>query len=125
MAEIPNGVVLKPMPKMIEPLSWLMGTWRCENEGHGQYPTIKSFQYGEELCFSNVGQPMLNYSSMSWHPEHKFPMHQETGLFYLLTLRSLLSKQAELSKQGTTYISTEFSEDSSLKTKKWASKMRK
>ena len=97
MAEIPNGVVQKPMPKMIEPLSWLMGTWRCENEGHGQYPTIKSFQYGEELCFSNVGQPMLNYSSMSWHPEHKFPMHQETGLFYLLTLMSLLSKQARLS----------------------------
>ena len=94
MAEIPNGVVLKPMPKMIEPLSWLIGTWRCENEGHGQYPTIKSFQYGEELCFSNVGQPMLNYSSMSWHPEHKFPMHQETGLFYLLTLRFLLIKQA-------------------------------
>ena len=81
MSELPNGIIAKPTPKVVEPLSWLLGTWRCEKGGQGKYPTIKPFNYGEELNFTNVGQPMLNYSSISWHPEHKFPMHQETGMY--------------------------------------------
>ena len=79
MSQVPNSMIPKPMPSLIEPLSWLLGTWRCEFDGKGEYPTIKPFNYCEELSFTNVGQPMLNYSSMSWHPQLKFPMHQETG----------------------------------------------
>merc|ERR1719462_717026 len=67
------------MPNLIEPLSWLIGTWRCENDGKMDYPTKKPFDYCEEISVTNVGQPMLNYKSMSWHPQLKFPMHQETG----------------------------------------------
>jgi hypothetical protein len=32
--------------KGIEPISYLLGTWR--GEGKGRYPTIEDFSYGEE-----------------------------------------------------------------------------
>ena len=77
---VPSDIVIKAgLPKPVEPLEWLIGKWRCENTGNGQFPTIQSFNYGEELVFSNVGQPMLNVSSFTWHPESKIPMHQEVG----------------------------------------------
>ncbi len=79
MAQVPQGVQIKPCPEQVEPLSWLIGTWRCQDQGQGSFPTIQGFKYGEEMTFSNVGQPMLNYTSCTWHPELKFPMHQETG----------------------------------------------
>ena len=56
-----------------------MSAWRCENVAIGMYPTINDFNYGEEIKFCNVGQPMLNFYSCSWHPEKKNPMHQEVG----------------------------------------------
>ena len=48
------------MHEMIAPLSWLLGKWRSEN-GKGQYPTIKSFEYGEEVEFFHVGQPNVQF----------------------------------------------------------------
>ncbi len=69
--KVPEGVKELPVPNTVAPLSWLIGTWRCENSGRGVYPTIQSFNYGEEITFANVGQPMLNYSAFSWHPELK------------------------------------------------------
>ena len=80
MNNIPTGVQVGTLPELVKPLSWLLGTWRCENIGNGMYPTLgKEFNYGEEITFSNIGQPMLNYQSFSWHPEKKNPMHLETG----------------------------------------------
>lgn len=76
---LPSSVVAKPMPEAIKSLSWLLGTWRCQEQAQGAYPTIQDFKYGDEIVFSNVGQPMLNYTSVTWHPEFKFPMHQESG----------------------------------------------
>ncbi len=38
-----------PFHAALEPLKWLEGSWRCENEGEGEYPTIESFKYGEEV----------------------------------------------------------------------------
>ena len=76
---LPQGVLPKPVPDIVKSLTWLLGSWRCENLGQGNFPTIQDFKYGEEINFSNVGQPMLNYSSFTWHPELKFPMHQENG----------------------------------------------
>ena len=79
MFKLPSNIQPRPMPDCVKPLDWLIGTWKCSDQAKGQYPTIKDFAYGEEIQFLNVGQPMLNFSSVTWHPEGKFPMHQETG----------------------------------------------
>ena len=41
------------IPENIHPncarLAWLLGTWA--GNGHGEYPTIEPFQFGQELIF--------------------------------------------------------------------------
>ena len=49
----------KPLHEAIKPLSWLLGKWT--GQGKGIYPTIEDFDYLEELEFSTVGQPMLQF----------------------------------------------------------------
>jgi THAP4-like, heme-binding beta-barrel domain len=41
----------------VEPLGFLVGEWR--GTGIGEYPTVDSFDYEEELEFANVGKPYL------------------------------------------------------------------
>ncbi|MEO7587359.1 MAG: FABP family protein [Arachnia sp.] len=57
-------------------LSRLVGTWR--GEGHGQYPTITSFEYTDEWQFVDVGKPFLHFIERTWNAEGA-PMHTETG----------------------------------------------
>ena len=33
------------------PVAWLLGTWR--GKGHGEYPTIDAFQFGQECIFTH------------------------------------------------------------------------
>ncbi|KAK4885224.1 hypothetical protein RN001_001495 [Aquatica leii] len=66
------------MHETLEPLRWLMGRWKSVS-AKGKYPTIKPFTYCEEMEFLSIGQPMLNYKSITWHPEDKRPMHLESG----------------------------------------------
>lgn len=54
----------------------LIGTWR--GEGAGEYPTIDSFRYTEEVTFTEVGKPFLHYIQRTWSPTGA-PMHTETG----------------------------------------------
>ncbi|XP_019870599.1 peroxynitrite isomerase THAP4-like [Aethina tumida] len=61
-----------------KPLSWLLGKWKSVS-ANGSYPTINPFSYCEELTFTTIGQPMLNYNSVTWHPTEKRPMHLESG----------------------------------------------
>lgn len=69
-----------PLHKALEPLAWLEGTWRTENQGNGKYPTIKDFSYYEEISFMSLGQPMFNYTAQSFsNSDLKKPMHRETG----------------------------------------------
>jgi hypothetical protein len=46
------------------PLAWMLGTW--EGAGVGGYPTIKEFQFGQEIEFSHNGKPFLAYASRTW-----------------------------------------------------------
>ena len=46
------------------PVAWLLGTWG--GRGHGDYPTIDAFQYGQELIFTQDGRPFFHYMSRAW-----------------------------------------------------------
>ena len=51
------------------PVAWLLGTWR--GNGHGDYPTIDSFQFGQELIFTHDGRPFFHYMSRAWIVDDK------------------------------------------------------
>jgi hypothetical protein len=63
--------------EMLEPIGFLLGTWR--GSGTGIYPTIDDFSYEEEMVFTHTGRPFLVYSSKTWNPETAAPMHSESG----------------------------------------------
>lgn len=46
------------------PVAWMLGTWR--GNGHGDYPTIEGFSFGQELIFQQDGRPFLHYFARSW-----------------------------------------------------------
>ena len=62
-------------------LAWILGTWA--GTGHGEYPTIEPFQFGQELIFQQDGRPFIHYFSRSWIVDAEGntvrPAAQETG----------------------------------------------
>ncbi|MDT9593540.1 FABP family protein [Nocardioides zeae] len=46
------------------PIAWMLGTWR--GNGHGNYPSIEPFQFGQELIFTHDGRPFFHYMARSW-----------------------------------------------------------
>lgn len=46
------------------PVAWLLGRWG--GRGHGDYPTIEKFEFGQELVFTHDGRPFFHYFSRSW-----------------------------------------------------------
>lgn len=46
------------------PVAWLLGTWA--GNGHGDYPTISPYQFGQELIFAHDGRPFLHYFARAW-----------------------------------------------------------
>ncbi|KAM7250674.1 hypothetical protein ACFE04_022557 [Oxalis oulophora] len=64
----------------VAPLSYLLGTWR--GQGEGGFPSINSFNYGEELHFSHSStKPVISYSQKTWKLDSGAPMHAETGFW--------------------------------------------
>ena len=57
-------------------LAPLLGTWR--GEGHGEYPTISSFEYADEWVFSHTGKPFVAFVQRTRSPAGA-PMHTEAG----------------------------------------------
>ncbi|MBX9638422.1 MAG: FABP family protein [Mycobacteriaceae bacterium] len=61
----------------LEALAPLLGTWA--GRGAGEYPTIQSFEYLEEVVFTHVGKPFLVYGQKTKGVTDGKPMHAETG----------------------------------------------
>jgi hypothetical protein len=70
-----------PLHPDLEPVAWLVGTWR--GEGSGDYDTIEPFAYLEELRFEHFGKPVLAYAQKTWSPADGAPMHSEVGFWRL------------------------------------------
>jgi hypothetical protein len=64
------------LPPSLEPLAFLIGSWR--GEGDGEYPGLEPFRYTEELSFEHVGDPFLLVTESSWTPDGA-PLHFERG----------------------------------------------
>uniref|UniRef100_A0A7I4FRJ7 THAP4-like heme-binding domain-containing protein n=1 Tax=Physcomitrium patens TaxID=3218 RepID=A0A7I4FRJ7_PHYPA len=66
-----------PLHPVLQPLSFLLGTWR--GQGEGGFPTIQSFKYGEEIKLWHSGKPVIAYSQKTWKAASGEPMHAESG----------------------------------------------
>ncbi|XP_053245880.1 peroxynitrite isomerase THAP4 isoform X1 [Podarcis raffonei] len=89
---------------VVEPLSWMLGTWLSDPPGDGTFPAMKPFQYLEEVCISHVGQPMLNFSFNAFHPDTRKPMHRECGF---IRIKPDTNKVAFISAQNTGLVEVE------------------
>jgi hypothetical protein len=74
--EIPDNI-----HELCAPLAWMLGGW--QGNGHGEYPTIDDFQFGQELLFQQDGRPFIHFMSRSWivdaEGNHVREAAQETG----------------------------------------------
>jgi nitrobindin-like protein len=65
------------------PVAFLLGHWH--GNGHGDYPTIDRFSFGQEIAFTHDGRPFLHYFSRTWllddDGQEVRPLALETGFF--------------------------------------------
>ena len=79
----PEPVTAAPIPPEVAPLTALVGTWR--GVGTGEYPTIETFRYTQEIEFRPIpGKPLLAYRSATRHRDDDRPLHAESGFLRLV-----------------------------------------
>ncbi len=75
-----------PVHALCAPVAFLLGYWR--GEGHGGYPDMQPFRYGEEMRVWHVGKPYLAFEQRTWALDEAGqpgrlqpgrPLHGETG----------------------------------------------
>nr|XP_034327369.1 THAP domain-containing protein 4 isoform X1 [Crassostrea gigas] len=66
-----------PLHEAAKPLQWLLGKWK--GQGKGIYPTIKDFEYIEDLEFFHVGQPMLQFRPFGKWMGRFYSVHKDTN----------------------------------------------
>ncbi|CAG0890555.1 unnamed protein product [Darwinula stevensoni] len=66
------------LPSHMRPLQWLLGKWEAKN-GEGLSSTGEPFKYTEKVEFSNIGQPVINYTATSFDAGNGTLMHMESG----------------------------------------------
>ncbi|MGH3448283.1 MAG: FABP family protein, partial [Nocardioidaceae bacterium] len=63
------------------PVAFLLGHWN--GNGHGDYPTIDAFEFGQEVAFTHDARPFLHYFSRTWLVDEEGnevrPLALETG----------------------------------------------
>lgn len=76
------------MHPALEPIKFLIGTWHSLR-AKGHFPEINDFSYDETITFEEIGQPLLNFKSVSKIGQR--PMHLESGFLKINPGTSQLS----------------------------------